>query len=190
MRYFILLSVVSLLSLTTKKPARTIILQPYKDISNEYIVYVKNKLNVLYPNVIIGKPIDLPKESIFYGRYRADTLISYLSKTAKPGNIMVGITNKDITSFNGNNDNWGIFGLGYQNGNACCISTFRLSKNNKAEELFKTVLHELGHNEGLSHCPDQNCFMLDAKGKNKFNKEKDFCSKCKTYLKKKNWNLK
>lgn len=189
MRKLIYLSILLLGSWTIKEPPKTIVLQPYGDFPKEYTEYVKVRLNLAYPNVLIAQPILLPKSSLFYGRYRADTLIALLSRNAKSNTIMVGLTDKDITSTKGSNNNWGIFGLGYNPGNACTISSFRLNKANKSVELFKTVIHEIGHTEGLPHCPVAGCYMEDADGKNKFNQEHDFCTKCKTYLKTKGWNL-
>lgn len=80
-------------------------------------------------------------------------------------------------------------GLGYMPGNACVISTFRLKGNNQAEKLYKVAIHELGHTQGLPHCPDKSCFMRDAEGKDHLNEEVHFCPKCKAYLIKRGWNL-
>lgn len=78
---------------------------------------------------------------------------------------VVGLTQKDIST---GNPDWGIFGLGYQPGNACIISVYRLrgSSYQQYEERFiKVLLHELGHNSGLPHCSyNEECLMNDAKG--------------------------
>lgn len=189
MKQLLFILVLTLIGWTGKQEPKTIVLQPYEQFPKEYTQYIKAKLNQIYPSVSIADPIDLPRSSVFYGRHRADTLIECLSRQAKPNTVMVGLTDQDITSFKGNNDNWGIFGLGFYYGNACTISSFRLSKANKPEQLFKTVIHELGHTAGLDHCPTPGCYMQDAEGKNKFNNEAGFCPKCKSYLIKKGWKL-
>ncbi len=66
----------------------------------------------------------------------------------------------------------GIMGFGYLPGNACVISNYRLGKYPQTqiqlnEKLLKVALHELGHNFGLPHCPDEQCIMIEAKEKDK-----------------------
>ena len=82
---------------------------------------------------------------------------------------------------------FGVMGLGFRPGNACVASSFRLSKQNKLDQLFKVAIHELGHTQGLPHCEVKTCFMRDAEGKNQTNDEKEFCSSCKIKLEKKGW---
>jgi archaemetzincin len=50
------------------------------------------------------------------------------------------------------------------------------------EKLFKVAIHELGHTQGLKHCPVNDCLMRDAEGKDHLDEEKDFCKKCKAVL--------
>jgi archaemetzincin len=78
-------------------------------------------------------------------------------------------------------------GLGFEPGNACVISTFRLSKTNFAAQFYKVALHELGHTQGLPHCPNKTCLMRDAEGSNHLDEETGFCPSCKAYLKSKGW---
>jgi archaemetzincin len=74
-------------------------------------------------------------------------------------------------------------GLGYQPGKACVISLFRLgNKNNLSERLYKVAIHELGHNNGLPHCKENGCYMMDAEGKMKLDDEQFFCKKCRYFL--------
>lgn len=129
---------------------------------------------VVYPN------IEIPKEfytAIKSPRYRADSIIRFL-KHNKPDSIdhVIGLTTKDISTTkhdkNGNikspeskYTDWGIFGLGYRPGASCVVSTKRLKHPSRAkfiDRLKKVILHELGHNLGLPHCKNQNCFMRDA----------------------------
>jgi archaemetzincin len=81
-------------------------------------------------------------------------------------------------------------GLGFQPGNACVVSTFRLQKGELSDQLFKLSLHELAHTQGLPHCKNKTCFMRDAKGENHLDEEIGFCQSCKSFLKSKGWLLK
>ena len=169
----------------------TILLQPLNDISDGSILFLKNRIAAIYnAEVTVLQPRLLPANAHYAlgKRYTADTLLVFL-KSLLPNRTyyVLGVTGKDIATKKGNNLHWGIMGLGYQPGNACVISDYRLSKYPQTqmqlnEKLLKVALHELGHNFGLPHCPDEHCIMTDAKGKDKLNNEKGFCSKCNTYL--------
>jgi len=172
-----------------KSQVGTIEIQPYEGIPNSYIQETYVSLLKVYPKVIINKPIELPLCGCVNGRYRADTLMKYLRKMVSPSNIIIGLTDKDITCPKGKIKDWGIFGYGDCPGNVCVASSYRLNKNNKSTQLYKTAVHEIGHNFGLDHCPNTGCLMSDAKGKNTMDKENSFCASCTKYLLKKNWKL-
>ena len=121
-------------------------------------------------------------------RYRADSTIKWL-KQIKPDSArtIVGITNEDVSVNKGAHKDYGVMGLGYKPGKACVVSTFRLRKTASSrkhfqQRLFKVVVHEMGHNFGLDHCPDETCIMVDAEGQMKLDQEKDLCSSCKQKL--------
>lgn len=79
--------------------------------------------------------------------------------------------------------NYGVMGLGFMPGNACVISSFRLGdKKNLHERLYKVAIHELGHNNGLPHCKEDSCYMMDAEGKMKLDNEHFFCNQCRCFL--------
>jgi len=82
-----------------------------------------------------------------------------------------------------------VMGLGFMPGNACVVSSFRLSKKKRAEQFYKVVLHELGHTQGLPHCAVKTCFMRDAEGKNPTDEETGFCNSCRKHLEDENWKL-
>lgn len=167
----------------------TIDIQPLGDFSDSQIEFVYNELLKIYPNIKINKSIELPKIAYYKerNRYRADTLIRYLSRITSKDHITIGFTNKDISQTKGTINDYGIMGLGYKPGKSCVVSTFRLSKEHQSIQLFKLSIHELGHTQGLPHCSEKTCFMRDAKGKNHTDEEKDFCKKCKTVLILKGW---
>jgi archaemetzincin len=117
-------------------------------------------------------------------------LIDFLGKHTPNGHVSIGITHKDISATKDEYADWGVMGLGFCPGNACVVSTFRLSKAEKQEQLFKVAIHELGHTQGLPHCEEKTCFMRDAEGGNPTGEEKEFCPHCKDYLLKKGWIFK
>ena len=166
-------------------------IQPYNDFPEKLTNNLFEQLKKLYPYVEINQSILLPKQAYYAprNRYKADTLIWHLSKNSKRSVNTIGLTSKDISTTKGNISDWGIMGLGYMPGNACVISTFRLNKKNIQEQFYKVAIHELGHTQGLDHCPDKSCFMRDAEGKNHTNEEKYFCPKCKAVLVQKGWKF-
>jgi archaemetzincin len=167
-------------------------LQPFDDLPKEYLNYVHAELKKMYSDIEIKKSIPLPK-SAWYAprkRYRADSLIRYLSRRTPDGHLTIGLTTKDISTTNGDIKDWGIMGLGFCPGKSCVASTFRLSKDKKLQQLFKVSIHELGHTQGIPHCPQNTCYMQDAEGKNKTDEEVGFCDKCKKVLTKAGWALK
>ena len=109
-----------------------------------------------------------------------------MSRSAKPGQVYIGITTVDISASKGDNPDWGVMGLGFRPGKAAVASNFRM--NNK-EDFWKVAIHELGHTAGLPHCPVKTCFMRNAHGGNPTAEEKEFCSGCKKTLIDQGWKL-
>ena len=164
-------------------------IQPFDGIPPEHVRFVHSELQKVYPHSQIKRSIPLPKLAFYRkrARYRADSLIHYMRTFTPNGHITLGLTHKDISHTKGKIEDYGIMGLAYQPGNSCVISTFRLSKTNVLNQLFKTAIHELGHTQGLPHCPVKTCFMRDAEGKNHADEETAFCPECSDYLKSKGW---
>jgi archaemetzincin len=169
----------------------TILIQPFEDVKPKQLAEISENIRKIYPRIKILRPIDFP-ENAFYqprNRYRADSIIKYL-RTKTPENcVTLALTNKDISVTKGKVADFGVMGLGYRPGNACVASSFRLNPKNKNEQFYKIAIHELGHTQGLKHCPDKTCFMRDAEGKNPTNEEKDFCQNCKKVLRSKHWKI-
>jgi archaemetzincin len=176
----------------------SIIIQPFDGISESTVTTVSKKIKEIYSgDVIINNSIPLPKKALNQDRtrYRADTLIRYLGGFVKDGQLIIGLTNKDISTKKGKDPDYGIMGLGFCPGKSCIASTFRLNGKNKNEKLFKVAIHELGHTQGLAktntkHCPEKVCLMRDAEGKDHLNELKYFCSKCRPILINAGWELK
>ncbi|AZA80204.1 Zn-dependent protease [Chryseobacterium sp. G0186] len=175
----------------TEKTAVTILIQPFKDIKSENVEKVAAGIKKVYPNIQVLEAIDFLGNTYYKerNRYRADSIIKFLNSRTKDGFVTIGLTSKDISATRGKIKDFGIMGLGYRPGKACVASMFRLSKENSDEQFYKIAIHELGHTQGLPHCPEKMCFMRDAEGKNPTNEETDFCKKCKAFLINKNWKF-
>ncbi len=173
-----------------KKQQVEILIQPFSDLPVEKSKYVFIKIKEKWPNTRLLRAVPIPAGAFYKprNRYRADSLLKWLSPKANINQKIVGITSKDISTTKGNNPDHGVMGLGAVGGKSCMISTFRLKKESN-EQLFKTVIHELGHNFNLPRCPIEACYMADAKGKNPLDKETDFCPSCKTKLINVGWKL-
>ncbi len=174
-----------------EKPGIIILIQPFKDIQPETVAKVAEGIKKIYPKVKVLDAIDFPENTYYKerNRYRADSIIKFLDKETKEGFVTIGLTSKDISATRGKIKDFGIMGLGYRPGKACVASKFRLSRKNPDEQFYKIAIHELGHTQGLPHCPEKMCFMRDAEGKNPTDEETDFCQKCKAFLINKNWKF-
>ena len=174
-----------------EKAKPIILLQPLAFNDTNTIRFIKDSVEKFYQvKAIILPGISFP-DHLYYkprNRYRADRIIHWL-RMNKPDSVrtIVGITAKDISSTKNNIYDYGVMGLGYHPGHACVVSTFRPAKTAKSKQhlqqlLLKLVLHEMGHNFNLPHCPDESCFMVDAEGQMKLDKERYLCAKCKSQL--------
>jgi len=185
-----------LLFLCACKPAlppanRAFVLQPFAGTSSSNVKALFEKLKAVNPKTIIRTAIPLPSTAFYAprNRYRADSLINYLARFGNVDTVVIGLTDKDISTIKGSIKDWGVMGLGFQPGNACIVSTFRLNKTQKSVQLYKLSLHELAHTQGLPHCQNTSCYMRDAEGGNHLDEETGFCNSCKAFLKRKGWIL-
>ncbi len=201
--FLLLITILLFLSSTFKMEGPSIIKQktnivvglyPLGEIENALLQTLVKEIETFWRcSVVVLKGAEMPRKTYYKprNRYRADKLLDYLLEV-QPANInyIVGITHQDISCTNGNHYDWGVFGLGFLPGKSCVISTFRLNKNCKSKAHFqerfsKVVIHELGHNFGLPHCPRPFCIMRDAEGTIKAvdKEQKSLCDICKNKLK-------
>ena len=168
-----------------------IYVQPFEDFPSSYSSFIVPEIKKICPEVILLKPTPLPKQAWYEPRkrYRADILINWLKNTVNDDGVVIGLTSKDISTTKNEIKDYGIMGLGFRPGKSCVVSTFRLNKQNLKQQLFKVAIHELGHTQGLNHCPVKTCFMRDAEGENPTDEEKEFCESCRKFLVQKGWTL-
>jgi len=132
-------------------------------------------------------------------RYRADSIIALL-RTEKPDSVdyVIGLTSADISVSKRDSQgnirqpraryaDWGVFGFGYIGQAGCVVSTFRIYHKSLATivlRMQKIALHEIGHNLGLAHCANNNCFMRDAAESIKTidQVEMNLCENCKSKI--------
>ncbi len=172
---------------------KTIVFYAFDNFDNQIIKYLQNEIRMFYKcNVEVILSGSLPQSAYKYSRnrYRADSLLRFLKhKLPAQTHHIIGITNQDISVTVNHSSDWGVFGYAYCPGTASVVSAYRLQKLKTNPEIFKNrlknvVLHELGHNFGLKHCPDDKCLMKDAKGKlsSVEGQNRTLCHNCQSYI--------
>lgn len=177
-----------------------IVLQPLNNYDKKQISFIKEELQHFYQRKVIVLPDkEIPATFIDRSkgkRYAAPALIRWLSEN-KPDTAItvVGLTSEDIFTTKKDSNGkikkpestyavWGVFGLGYCPGGSCVISDKRLMTSDVMKfrhRLRTVVIHEVGHNLGLPHCPQRaGCIMSDANEviSTVDNSSKTFCKSC------------
>lgn len=164
-----------------RQHALVIAVQPLADVPHELLDSARVAIETRHSATVLTMPQrELPGNAftkVRTPRYRADTLIAWL-RGIRPDSVdlIIGITDKDISITKHDSTgaikapawkyrDFGVFGLGYIGGPSCMVSTYRLGNPDGQryfDRLKKIVVHELGHNRALPHCPDTACVMRDA----------------------------
>lgn len=173
---------------------KTISIYCYDDFPKNEAQKLENHLKVYFPDVVLKeKSLTLPPKHYNKerNRYRGTGLFEELSKH-RNGDAVIGLTDYVIFQSNNISPTFGIMGISPLGTYKCVVSTKLpiTGKRQTEENFYKLALHELGHAFGLNHCPDQNCYMVDAEHKMKFPKTIGFCESCKTKLNAKGWAIK
>jgi archaemetzincin len=169
---------------------KTIYLQPLGDaLAESDLEFIYEALRRFFPFELRRLPTQsLPRDAYYppRRRYRAERLLEHLERhTPADAQVVVGLTQADISTTKGDVFDWGVLGLATLSGKQCVISRFRAQRNAKSpkqvqERLAKTVVHEVGHTIGLPHCPNYGCIMEDGKGTvTTTDHERDVCDACR-----------
>jgi archaemetzincin len=188
--FLLLLLGISPLAFAEEEKPAPIALQPLGGVKAERIDVVKRGLEEAFGvEVVLLENRPLPKSAWYAprSRYRADDLLEHLKEIVPAKHpVVIGITEKDISTTKDEHVDWGIFGLGELEGRSCVVSTFRLGargadEKKLRERLRKVTIHEVGHVTGLPHCEAAACVMRDAEASiETVDKESGaFCEPCK-----------
>lgn len=175
-------------------PHCRILIQPYGDFSKEraqkvaaelkksLATYVKD-LIVTGVQVLPSRPLTEDLMNDAKTRYRAGKILDkQVSLKSQKEDVIIGLTDCDISTTAHGYDDWGILGMSEMGNSNCLLSTNRVKDKT---QFWKVVLHEFGHGFlGLDHCPnnDPQCFMVDCNGKPDLAKEKYLCGTCSTSI--------
>ncbi|MBU6331609.1 MAG: Zn-dependent protease [Bacteroidetes bacterium] len=175
-------------------PNPTLVIQPFEGFPESDIQYLVRRLKVDYTGAVeVRKAIPLPKNyfHLLRQRYIADSLLAFLKKRSVKGELLIGLTHRKMGYTKSDTQFlYGIMGLSTMPSDACIVSSNLIYKHGvKQDHLYKVVVHEVGHSNGLPHCPVKTCFLRDANGGNPLREETGFCDSCKRSMNKKGWRF-
>lgn len=126
--------------------------------------YLVDKVSTFY-NVTgyYNTSINLPKEAYYKpnNRYRADSLLSFLSRYNLKFDRIIAVTDKPISCTRDGWEDRSVLGLAFPSLKRCVVSSFKLHTD--IDKCLNVILHEVGHTYGLNHCPTTTCFMSVGK---------------------------
>lgn len=172
-----------------------VLLRGVEVIFNEFLrEAVEAALNYFYKDFDLSIYKYLTPPEAFNPRrnqYDASKLISFLNKQEKlvGKDVTIALIDEDIYYEN----LYYVFGLAGVKSGKIIVSTYRLKMNYSMtshasvdtfkERVFKELLHELGHLNGLNHCPNKSCVMsFSSTLKEVDEKLPMFCEDCRRRL--------
>ncbi|MGM9693859.1 MAG: matrixin family metalloprotease [Alloprevotella sp.] len=171
----------------------TICVYAFGKVSEELQRAMMDSLRKHYPQCRFAGHLPLPDEALTsrrkdHKRYRADLLNRILVAHKTKENLVIGLTQADIglDDFRGRPHS-GIMGLA--RGVGAGVAVFSSYRPRDRAQLFSVMFHELGHAQGLRHCPDAACLMQNANGGNPFGRTHVFCEKCRRHMEARHWRF-
>ena len=203
----VIITITSLLLLSTCRPSpylslkntsqkQIIALQPLENFDESMVYDLSFAIRHFYnKQTIILDPIQIPSHFLDTNikQYSADSLILLLSGLRNDTIVeVVGLTHGPIFTMKKSKDlvpyyDGDLFGFSYQPGNACVVSDSKFRSDYRTlhlSRLSKVIVHEIGHNMGLSHCLNDKCLMSEKNGNTIIldNSGYHYCPKCKNKL--------
>ena len=174
-------------------PECVLTFQPYDGISERDVeklsATVKEKIeeianvSVMEVKILPNKKLDKSVLNDNKTRFSAKKILKQQQQSITNNHeIIIGLTNKDISAPVRGKEDWGIQGLSFLGSNVCVVSTYRIGKK---VPLWKPVIHEFIHTFwNMHHCSEDNprCLMQDGHGKPHWGNKNDLCDTCKKSL--------
>lgn len=173
-------------NLVQRDSGNRIFLQPFGEVDSNLVKDLKKDMQKHLDTMFVKNPVDvsivvslpLPSSAFNGKRYKAlsllDELLCYKEgyTHGAPCDVMIGVTDKDISMPLHGKSDYGIMGVTYTKSKVCVISSYRV-KN--IHDLWKVGIHEYLHARGLKHCDIPECYMKDAKGKGNLKIQNKLC---------------
>ena len=176
----------------TEIPHDCIVISPVGDIDSDIVDRIAAEIRRLFPFPVVIAPL-LADVTFAYDenrdQYLSTKILDHLSESIpEPALKLIAVVDVDlfipILTY--------IFGQAIYRGNAGVVSLFRLKNelyglekdmNLLSERFRKEIIHELGHNFGLTHCVNPSCVMRSSTYiEDVDQKQPHFCLKCRSIL--------
>ncbi len=173
-------------------PGRVLVVVPLGDPSPKLVENVAGSLQKRFNfQVLVNDSVPLPRSAWYLPRkrWRAEKLLDFLDTLELGENVwrVAGITEEPISTTKGKRYDWGIAGLATIGGRNSVFSSWLFERwkvkhhRRYLRAMDNLVLHEVGHNLGLDHCPLKRCIMADAMGSARqaaLQSANEFCPRC------------
>jgi archaemetzincin len=151
-------------------------------------------LRLKWPGEVSASTLRIPLRAyhLLRRQYRSSQLLNrirhFIRQQDLQSHTVIGVTDVDLYA----PSRTFVFGEAEHPGSAAIVSVYRLrqdadgrdvSPSRLFERAMKEVIHELGHTQGLSHCPDARCVMASSiTSRDIDRKNASLCSQCAVHL--------